>query len=115
MAIFTTHRTWRTKVPTLRMQLHSLWYTTFDGSNWTPDASVPHVSLNASPTMAVFNKTLYLAHQGSDSTGEGRNTLVHRVPDGTKWLADKPVPDVHLTGSPSMVFHNEKLYFAYVN
>lgn len=93
---------------------YSLWYTTFDGTNWSPDINIPHVLMNASPALAVYEGTLYLAHQGSVATGTA-GTLWYTTFDGTTWSGDINIPNVSMTGSPSMAVFNGKLYLAYQN
>ncbi|APD13467.1 hypothetical protein [Pandoraea pulmonicola] len=88
---------------------HSLWYMTFDGTNWSGDTQVPNVSLNESPGMAVFDGNLYVAHQGSDTTGTA-NTLWYTVTNGRGWSQDKNISGIQLNGSPAMVVFANTLH-----
>jgi hypothetical protein len=82
---------------------NTLWYTTFDGTNWATDTQVPGVWLDNSPAAVFYNGALYVVHQGSWRTGTS-GTLWYTVFDGKQWSADRPIPNVSsASGSPSVV------------
>ncbi len=97
---------------------HTVWYATYDGTKWSGDNVINNVYLNCSPALAVFKgkqdaeEKLYLAHQGSDSTGVP-NTLWYATFDGTKWSGDTNVPFVWLNASPAIAVYNGMLYLAH--
>ncbi len=51
-----------------KSQGHTLCYTTFDGTNWSPDITLSNISMTGSPSMAVGGDgKLYLGYQGYGS------------------------------------------------
>jgi hypothetical protein len=88
---------------------NTLWYTTFDGTNWTTDTQVPNVAIVNSPGMTFYNKKLFVAFQGLN------NTLVYRTFDGTQWSGDKGIPGASMNGSPSMAVWTDQVFIAYSN
>lgn len=94
---------------------HQLFYMTSNDTsmsngsmNWSLDLAVPGVYLNESPGMAVFKNKLYVAHQGSDTTGE-RHALWYTTYDGN-WTHDTYIPGVLMNGSPSLAVFHDTLY-----
>jgi len=88
---------------------HTLWYTTFDGENWTTDTQVLDVSMKTSPTMAFDNGLLYVAFQRLDGA------LTWRTFNGRVWSGDRGIPGVSMSGVPSMVAWSDGLSLAYRN
>ncbi|HTN84191.1 MAG TPA: hypothetical protein VL242_10910 [Sorangium sp.] len=87
-----------------------LWYNTFDGTVWSGDRKVFDVGMSGSPSALVSaisgKELLYLFHQGSGNNGE----LWFSTFDGTNWLGDKHVEGLSMSGSPSAIVFNNRIY-----
>lgn len=86
-----------------------LWYSAFDGTNWTtPDTQVPNVYLSDSPSAVVVpDGGIAVFHQGfGGNVYFGDGTLWYTYsPDGTNWGEDTQVPNVGMSESPSAVVY----------
>ncbi len=68
------------------------------------------VGIYYSPALAVYNRKLYLAHQGAGPGSDGAGSLWYMVFDGKTWSEDKKIPHVGISYSPALVVYNGKLY-----
>jgi hypothetical protein len=76
-----------------------LWYTYFDGENWTPDTLIPSVGIWAAPSAVAWAGGITVFHQGP---GDGQLWYSYS-PDGTSWGEDTLVPNVGIGSPPSAV------------
>jgi len=88
----------------------SLWYSSFDGSNWSAPAKIPNVGSSWGPSLAEFNGRLYAAWRGTGAD----QSLWYSSFDGSSWAPQAQVP-VGLGSSigPSLAVFNGRLYAAY--
>ena len=82
-----------------------LWYSSFDGANWTTDAQVPILGMSQSPSAVPWAGGITVFHQGP-SDGQLWYTY---SPDGTKWDGDTLVQNLGISESPSAVVYNGNL------
>ena len=64
-----------------------LYFSSFDGSNWAPQAQIPGAS-SAGPSLATFHGLLYAVWQGSD----GDQRLWYSSFDGSNWAPQAQIP-----------------------
>ncbi len=86
-----------------------LWYTTFDGSRWTPDTPLPAGGANGikgSPSVAVHDNKLYIAYRGQDD----RLRLGWLDANGYFGVES---PGYRLSYSPAMVSYRNRLFLVY--
>jgi hypothetical protein len=84
-----------------------LWYSVFDGTNWSGDNYLPNIGISQSPSAVAWAGGITVFHQGANENGQLWYTY---SPDGTHWGGDTYVPNVGLSGSPSAVVYEGKLY-----
>jgi len=87
-----------------------LWYTSFDGTNWTTlDAPLFSVFEPGTPSAIVLPApvgAVSVFHQGTALSGGGvqnDGTLWYTYFDGTNWVSNTQVPNVAISGAPSAV------------
>ncbi len=65
-----------------------LWYSSFDGSSWAPQAQIPGTASSVGPSLTTFNGLLYAVWQGSD----GDQRLWYSSFDGSSWAPQAQIP-----------------------
>jgi hypothetical protein len=88
----------------------TIYYSTFDGSSWTPKQPIPNAASNDGPALILFRNALYAAWRGP---GEDER-IYYSWFDGTLWV--QPIPlATSFVGSmgPAMVVFNDQLYLAW--
>jgi hypothetical protein len=88
-----------------------LSYNVFDGLSWAGEQNVGVTILESPGAVVYFNPFLsknmiYVFHQGGGAGGR----LDYTAFDGTLWETDTPVPNTGMSGSPSAVVYNGKIY-----
>lgn len=86
-----------------------LWYTTFDGSRWTPDTPLPAAGphgIKGSPSVAAYNNRLYIAYRGQDD----RLRLGWLDANG---FFGVDAPGHKLSYAPAMVAYRDRLFLVY--
>ena len=66
-----------------------LWYSSFDGSSWAPQATIPGAASEIGPALAGFGNKLYAAWRGSDTDEQ----LYYSSFDGSSWAPQATIPD----------------------
>ena len=75
-----------------------LWWSVFDGNNWSGERQVPNLGLSESPGAVDWKGGITVFHQAASS-----NLLMYTFsPDGKQWGGDTSV-NVGMSGSPSCV------------
>jgi hypothetical protein len=100
---------------------NELWCVTCDHVDseidvWGTDTQVPNVYMSESPALAVYNDTLFLAHQGCaeyNTLDRVWYTTISTTLSGWNWSNDTYLPDVHISGSPSLTVFQGQLYLAH--
>ncbi len=85
-----------------------LYYSSFDGSNWSAPANIPGVSSSIGPSLAVFNGRLYAAWKGFDTDEQ----LWYSSFDGSSWAPQAQIPGHSIIG-PSLAGFDGRLYAAW--
>jgi hypothetical protein len=88
-----------------------LWYVTFDGTNWV-EYAIQNLGISGSPSAALWKGGISVFHQGSSNDGRLWYTYSS---DGKNWGNPKtdaivPVSGLQMSGSPSVVEYNGRLY-----
>ena len=83
-----------------------LWFTQFDGTNWSAEQLVGYVGISESPSAVVFNDSIYVLHKGWGTSTQ----LWYSVFDGTGWQPDQLVSSATLASSPAGAVVNGVLY-----
>ena len=87
----------------------SLWYSSFDGSSWAPQAQIQGVGSSVGPSLTVFNGRLYAAWRGTDAG----NSLWYSSFDGSSWAPQAQIQGVGSSAGPSLTVFNGRLYAAW--
>ena len=66
---------------------NDLWYSTYDGSRWTPNVKIPGQKSKAAPSLAVWNNQLHMVHLGDSS-----NAIWHSINKGNGWTVNVRIP-----------------------
>ncbi|MFD9631629.1 hypothetical protein [Streptomyces violascens] len=84
----------------------SLWYTGFDGTNWTTDQKIPHnMSSGVAPALAAYNNRLYCVHLSSAG-----KELWYTSFDGNSWTPGETIPGATSKGAPALAVYNNQLW-----
>ena len=85
--------------------LDTLWYTSFDGTNWTtPDLELPFILLGSSPSAVLMpDGGISVFYQGFGGITAGSGQLWCAYFDGKNWVSNTQVPGVGMSYSPSAV------------
>ena len=88
-----------------------LWYTTYDGTNWGQNV-MQNLGMSGSPSAALWKGGISVFHQGANNDGQLWYTYSS---DGNNWGNPKtdsivPVSGLQMSGSPSVVEYNGRLY-----
>ncbi|HXY88784.1 MAG TPA: metallophosphoesterase [Candidatus Acidoferrales bacterium] len=65
-----------------------LWYASYDGSAWSPQAQIPGVASSVGPSLAVFNGELYAVWKGKSDDVR----LLYTSFDGANWTPQAMIP-----------------------
>jgi hypothetical protein len=89
-----------------------LWYSVFDGTSWRGETQVPNLGMSESPSAVAWKGGISVFHQGSDNDGQ---LWYAYSGDGYNWGTTQtdtqvPVPNLQMSGSPSVVEYNGLLY-----
>ena len=86
----------------------SLWYSTFDGSNWSEHHPIPGASSAFGPALTSFHDHIYAAWRGG---GEDQRIWYSRF-DGTSW--EDAVPSIFTSAlNPALVAFQAHLYLGF--
>ena len=66
---------------------NDLWYSTYDGSRWTPNVKIPGQKSKVAPSLAVWNNQLHMVHLGDSS-----NAIWHSINKGNGWTVNVRIP-----------------------
>src|SRR5215469_11002302 len=83
-----------------------LWYTVFDGANWSADRQIQPLGLSGSPAAVAWAGGITAFHEGANNNGQ----LWYSYGNGTNWGEDTLVQNLAMSESPSAVVYNGKLY-----
>jgi hypothetical protein len=87
-----------------------LWWTTFDGNEWSDEQQVPNVGISGSPTLAEYRGGLVCVHEGEGGSG----SLWYITYDGITWSQDQEIPNLGTSGGPSLApYYDGTLYCAH--
>jgi len=91
---------------------NSLWYTTYDGTNWVDDTQVANVATTGAPSLVVSDNILLIFHQGGGDGGYYDNELWLSGYDQNNnfWVPDTQIQGITLNYSPSAVLFNHAVY-----
>jgi hypothetical protein len=99
---------------------YGLWYSVFDGTNWSDDLGVPYTYMAetplspTSPAAVVFNNKLYCFFQAASGWyNNNSNELWGAVFDGTNWQGIEMTSSTLLSGSPSAAVFNNQLWVSH--
>ena len=89
-----------------------LLYSVFDGTSWRGDTPVPNLGMSASPSAVAWKGGISVFHQGYGNNGQLWYAFSG---DGYHWGTAQtdtrvPVPNLQMSGSPSVVEYNGRLY-----
>ena len=87
-----------------------LWYTSFDGSSWAPQATIPGTDGSSGSlvgaSLAVFDNKLYAAWRTPANAGQEQ--LDYSSFDGSSWASPAVIPGtVTALGNPPLTLHTE--------
>jgi Pro-kumamolisin, activation domain len=81
----------------------TIWWSTFDGTNWASQQQVPGVLTSTGVTMAEFNGRLFMAWKGSFTDGTPFDERIWWTTfDGSKWARQREVPGVRTSAGPQL-------------
>jgi len=88
----------------------NLWYSTFDGTVWTPQQPIPNAKSSDAPSLTTLNGKIYAAWKGPDEDEK----IWLATFDGQTWSPPTIIPS-QFGGSfaPSLVVFHDQLYAAW--
>lgn len=88
----------------------TLWFSTFDGSTWSPQTRIPNAASSDGPALALFRGEIYAAWKGP---GEDARIWFSRY-DGSQWANPAPFPSSFASiRAPSLVVFRDQLYISF--
>ena len=87
----------------------TLYYSSFDGSNWAPPQVIPGVGSSVGPCLRVIYGRLYAAWVGAADDQQ----LYYSSFDGSSWAPQQVIPGVGSRFGPSLAVFNGLLYAAW--
>jgi hypothetical protein len=92
---------------------YHIWYSVYNGSTWSPEATVPNALTNyrTGPALAVYDGDLYVAWQGQTTPFH----VWYASFNGSTWShqAEEPNALVHISSTVGMVGYGGSLYLAW--
>jgi hypothetical protein len=82
-----------------------MYWSTFNGSNWSDPQDLGDRKTSTSPTLAGFNGKLYIAWKGP---AEGRDDMYWSAFDGSNW-SDQQAQGSPTSTSPALAGFNGKI------
>jgi len=86
-----------------------IWFSSFNGSSWTPQQFVSGVATSCGVSLAVFNGKLYMAWKGMDAD----ERIWWSSYNGTSWAPQQAVAGVATSTGPSLAVFGNKLYMGW--
>jgi hypothetical protein len=85
-----------------------LWYTTFDGTNWSTDTPISNISMTNSPSIAFFWGLLWVAYQNT-APGNSQTIWCTRY-DGKTWSSPFSIgeSEIYQSSSPCIWLNPEE-------
>ena len=80
-----------------------LYYTIWDGKNWSNAVSISNQMSNRQPALAVFNNQLWCAYHGGAPSHDNPH-LYYTVCNGYHWTDGQPITDEISGGGPTLVY-----------
>jgi hypothetical protein len=86
-----------------------LWYSSFDGSNWSAPTVIPGAGSSVGPALDVFNGLEYAAWKGSD----GDEEIWYSSSGTSGWAPQQVIPGVGSSIGPALAVCSDLLYAAW--
>jgi Pro-kumamolisin, activation domain len=86
-----------------------IFYTTFNGTAWTPQQQVPGVATSSGAALAVLGNTLYAAWKGEQDD----QRIWYTTFNGTSWAPQQIVAGVGTSTGPRLAVLGNALYMAW--
>ena len=87
----------------------AIYWSSFNGTNWTPQKHLAGVGTSYGPALATFGNHLYMAWKGA-SNDQGIHWSSF---DRTNWSAPRNVPGVGASKRPALAVFSNHLYMAW--
>jgi hypothetical protein len=92
----------------------TIWWSTFDGTNWAPQRRVPSVLTSSGVALAEFNGRLFMAWKGSfEGAAPFDERIFWTTFDGKSWAPQRQVPDVWTSAGPQLAALGDQLYMVW--
>ena len=89
---------------------NDIWYSTFDGDNWTEDVRIANEKSWVGPTLAGFEGgRLHMVH-----LGDGTHDIWHNRRDQNGWADDVMVPDQKSSAAPSICEFDQRVHMVHL-
>jgi hypothetical protein len=90
---------------------NNIWYSTFDGNEWTPNVTIPNHSSFDSPALAVYGDVLHMVHVGDSS-----NQLWDSFLSDSTWSSDISLDAANYaaTSAPALAPLGDRLHMVYI-
>ena len=76
---------------------NDLWYSTYDGSRWTPNEKILGQKSKVAPSLAVWNNQMHMVHLGDSS-----NAIWHSINKGNGWTVNVRIPGRSSDKAPAL-------------
>src|SRR5262249_17079916 len=90
-----------------------IWWSSFDGTNWSPQQQHPQAGTSSDPALAVFNGRLYLAWSGPLDPFSPASGIWWSSFDGTNWSPQQQHPQAGASSAPALAVYTNQLYLAW--
>ncbi len=92
----------------------TIWWTTFDGTNWAAQQQVPGVLSSSGVTLAEFDGKLFMAWKGSFTDGAPFDERIWWTTfNGGKWARQRQVSNVWTSAGPQLAGFGDLLYMVW--
>ncbi|RCS21391.1 hypothetical protein DUT91_24455 [Phyllobacterium salinisoli] len=89
--------------PDVSNQNPQLYYTVWDGQNWSDASEIPKQMSNKGPALAVFKDQLWCVYHGG-APDHDNPQLYYTIYDGQNWSNGQPITNALSDGEPALVY-----------
>lgn len=88
---------------------NDIWWSTYDGTNWTENRKIPDQKSKATPALAAFGNRLHMVHLGDSS-----NNIWWSWFEGDSWFPNLKIPNQQSKAAPALAAFGGRLHMVHL-